>query len=49
MVFQVEQELYERAQRAAKAERRSVSNWLAITIERAVEDKPRAEAELPVP
>jgi predicted CopG family antitoxin len=39
MVFQVEQEVYERVQRAAKAERRSMSNWLAIIIERAVESE----------
>ena len=47
--FQVEQEVYERVREAAAADRRSLSNWLAITVERAVEDAPRAEAEQSVP
>jgi len=33
---QLEQTVYERARRAAKAERRSLANWLAITVERAL-------------
>jgi len=45
MVFQVEQEVYEQVQRAARADSRSLGNWLAVTVERAVEDKLRESAE----
>lgn len=37
--FRISEELYERAQEAAKADRRTLSNWLAVLVERAVEDE----------
>ena len=37
--FQIEEDIYQRAQAAAKADKRKLANWLAITIERALEDK----------
>jgi predicted HicB family RNase H-like nuclease len=43
--FWIEQELYERMVKAAEADRRSFSNWLSVTIERAVEDASREPAE----
>ena len=43
VTFQVEQELYERVHAAAEADRRSLSNWLAYTVERAL-DEQHAEA-----
>jgi predicted transcriptional regulator len=45
VVFQLDQELYERVQEAADADRRSFSNWVAVTVERAVEDMSREPAE----
>ena len=45
MVFQVEQEVYEQVQRAARADSRSLGNWLAVTVERALEDVSRESAE----
>jgi len=36
--FWIEQELYERMVEAADADRRSFSNWLSVTIARAVDD-----------
>ena len=47
ITFQIEQDVYEQAERAAGADRRSLSNWLAVTVERAVEDKLRESAEQP--
>jgi hypothetical protein len=38
--FRVNEQLYARAQRAAEADRRSLSNWVALTIERATEAMP---------
>jgi len=38
--FRVDEQLYERARQVAAADRRSLSNWVALIIERAVEDKP---------
>jgi hypothetical protein len=43
----LEQELWERAERAARADRRSLTNWIAVLIERALEDKPRDAAGQP--
>lgn len=37
-------DVYERAQKAAEADRRSLANWLAVTIERALDEKPREPA-----
>ena len=36
--FRISEELLEQAQRAAKADRRSLSNWLALAVERALEE-----------
>jgi hypothetical protein len=47
VVFQIDQALYERALAEADADRRSFSNWVALTVERAVEDKSREPAEQP--
>lgn len=44
-VFQIEQELYERVVVAADADRRSFSSWVAVAVERAVEDASREPAE----
>jgi len=38
--FRVDEQLHERARQAAAADRRSLSNWLALTIEKALEEKP---------
>lgn len=38
--FQIDEETYERAQAAAKADRRRLANWLALTVERALKDEP---------
>jgi len=43
--FRIEEELYERAQQAADADRRSLSNWFALIVERALEEKPREPAD----
>jgi secreted protein with Ig-like and vWFA domain len=43
--FRIDEQLVERARRAAEADRRSLSNWVALTIERALEEKPRESAE----
>lgn len=43
----LDRDLYERAQRAAKRDRRSLANWLAVTIERALEDEAREPTEQP--
>jgi predicted HicB family RNase H-like nuclease len=34
--FRIAEELYERARAAATADRRSLSNWLALVVERAL-------------
>ena len=36
--FRISPELYERAQAAAAADRRSLSNWFALTIERRLDE-----------
>lgn len=40
--LKLDDETYERAKAAAVADRRSVSNWIACTIERAVRSGPPA-------
>jgi len=35
--FRIDEHLHERARQAAGADRRSLSNWVALTIERAVD------------
>lgn len=48
--FRISEELYERARRAAEADRRSLSNWFALTVERALaEASPEPEPGQPVP
>ena len=42
--FRADEQLVERARRVAAADRRSLSNWVALTIERAV-DSAEAEAQ----
>ena len=37
--IKLEQVIYDRARQAAEADRRSLANWLAVTVERALEDK----------
>jgi predicted HicB family RNase H-like nuclease len=36
--FRISEELLERAQRAADADRRSLSNWLGLVVERALDE-----------
>ena len=36
--FRLSEKLLEQAQRAADADRRSLSNWLALVVERALEE-----------
>jgi len=43
----LEQELWERATQAAQADRRSLTNWIAVLVERALEAKSRDAAEHP--
>lgn len=47
--LKLEQETWERARQAAAADRRSLANWLAVLVERALEDKARGQAEPPAP
>ncbi len=42
--FRISEELLEQAQRAAEADRRSLSNWLAVVVERALAEA-RAEPQ----
>lgn len=46
--FRVEEDLHEKMRAAAAADRRSLSNWLALTLERVLEEEPR-QAEQPTP
>ena len=41
--FRVDEQVYERMQQAAREDRRSLSNWVAVTCERAL------DAPVPVP
>jgi hypothetical protein len=43
------EELYERAQQAAEADRRTLSNWLVVVVERALGDELRDPDEQSVP
>ena len=43
--FRLREELYEQAQKVAEADRRSLSNWFALVVERALEDESREPAE----
>jgi hypothetical protein len=43
--FRLDQELYDQAKQAADADRRSLSNWFALIVERALEGKPHEPAE----
>jgi hypothetical protein len=54
--IKLEQDTYDRARQAAEADRRSLANWVTVTVERALEGTPaygpsardmapRAEAE----
>ena len=43
--FRLREELYEQAQKVAEADRRSLSNWFALVVERALKDKPDSVAE----
>jgi len=38
----LEQAIYERARQAAEADRRSLANWLAVTVERALPSQSQA-------
>ena len=38
--IQLEQAVYDRARQAAAADRRSLANWLAVTVERALREAP---------
>jgi predicted HicB family RNase H-like nuclease len=42
--FRIEEELHERVREAAEADRRSVSNWVAVACERALENDPQLRA-----
>jgi hypothetical protein len=43
--FRIDEQLHERARRVAAADRRSLSNWVALAVERAVEAAEAARAE----
>ena len=43
--LKLDQETYERARQAAEADRRSLANWLAVTVERALDVCADLEAE----
>lgn len=48
--FRISEETYERARRAAAADRRSLSNWFALTVERALDESAAGrEPDQPVP
>lgn len=36
--FHLDEDVYERAQQAAEADRRSLSNWLSVLVERALKE-----------
>ena len=46
--FRLDEQLLERARQAAEDDRRSLSNWVGLTIERALADIPHDEPEPPV-
>lgn len=41
--FRVDESVWERAKKAAEADRRSLSNWVALTVERALPAEPDEE------
>lgn len=43
--FRIDEQLHEQARQVAAADRRSLSNWVALVIERAVEQAERHETE----
>ena len=46
--FRLREELYEQAQKVAEADRRSLSNWFALVVERALaEQDTQKEARQP--
>lgn len=45
----LEEAVYERARQAAQADRRSLANWLAVLVERALEEKTSEPTEQPAP
>ena len=47
--FRISEELLDQAQQAAKADRRSLSNWLSLVVERALAEMRRDPAEPPAP
>lgn len=46
--IQLEQAVYERARQVAKADRRSLANWLVVTVERALKETSEPD-EQPAP
>ena len=42
--FRIDEQLLERARQAAAADRRSLSNWFALTVERALDAAPGQSA-----
>jgi predicted HicB family RNase H-like nuclease len=47
--FRISEELRDKAKKAAAADRRSLSNWFALTVERALEEAPEPQPDQPVP
>lgn len=47
--IQLEETVYERARQAAEADRRSLANWLAVTVERALKEASPEPGEQPSP
>ena len=45
--FRISEELYERARLEAEADRRSLSNWFALTVERALAEAGREPEPAP--
>ena len=43
--FRIDEDLHEQALEAAKADRRNLSNWLVVLIERAVSEAQRGAAD----
>jgi hypothetical protein len=38
--LRLDEETWERARQAAEADRRSLTNWITVLVEKAIEDKP---------
>lgn len=43
--FRVDERVLERAKKAAEADRRSLSNWVALTVERALAEDTSSDQE----